>query len=84
MFIVYRLSPHHTPHLSHRTSSSLASYYAVLEGGTNGDGARRGLVTIIESTDPRPYIFQPDLLSMLLAMSCTVFKISLRQVTCVM
>ena len=25
--------------------------------GTNGDGAWRGLVTIVELIDPRPYIF---------------------------
>jgi hypothetical protein len=31
--------------------------YAVLVGGSNGDGARRGLVTIVELIDPRPYIF---------------------------
>ena len=29
--------------------------YAVLSGGTNGDGAWRGMVTIVESIDPRPY-----------------------------
>jgi len=28
-------------------------------GGANGDGAGRGLVTIVELIDPRPYIFQP-------------------------
>jgi hypothetical protein len=33
--------------------------YAVLVGRANGDGAWGGLVTIVESTDPRPYIFQP-------------------------
>jgi len=27
-------------------------------GGSNGDGAWRGLVTILELIDPRPYIFQ--------------------------
>ena len=27
--------------------------------GANGDGAWRGLVTIGESIDPHPYIFQP-------------------------
>ena len=27
-------------------------------GGSNGDGAWRGLVTIVELIDPRPYIFQ--------------------------
>ena len=32
--------------------------YAVLVGGSNGDGARRGLVTIVKSIDPRPYNFQ--------------------------
>jgi len=36
----------------------VAGYYAVLMGGSNGDGARRGLVTIVELIDPRPYIFQ--------------------------
>jgi len=34
------------------------SYYAVLVGRSNGDGAWRGLVTIVEVIDPRPYIFQ--------------------------
>ena len=28
-------------------------------GGANGDGAWRGLVTIVELIDPRPYNFQP-------------------------
>ena len=32
--------------------------YAVLVGGSNGDGAWRGLVSIVESIDPRPYNFQ--------------------------
>jgi len=32
--------------------------YALLVWGVNGDGAWRGLVTIVESIDPRPYIFQ--------------------------
>jgi len=32
--------------------------YAVLVGGSNGDGAWRGMVTIVELIDPRPYIFQ--------------------------
>jgi len=27
-------------------------------GGSNGDGAWRGLVTIVQLDDPRPYIFQ--------------------------
>ena len=27
-------------------------------GGANGDGAKRGLVTIVELTDPRPYMIQ--------------------------
>ena len=35
-------------------------FYAVLVGGSNGDGAWRGLVTIVELIDPRPYIFQSD------------------------
>ena len=34
------------------------TYYAVLVGGSNGDGAWRGLVTIVELIDPRSYIFQ--------------------------
>ena len=34
------------------------SMYAVLVGGSNGDGAWRGMVTIVELIDPRPYIFQ--------------------------
>jgi len=36
-----------------------ATYYAVLVGGANGDGAWRGLGTIVELTYPRPYMFQP-------------------------
>jgi len=32
--------------------------YAVLVVGSNGDGAKRGLVTIVELTDPRPYNLQ--------------------------
>jgi len=32
---------------------------AVLVGGSNGDGAWHGLVTIAEVIDPRPCIFQP-------------------------
>ena len=36
----------------------VVTHYTVLVGGSNGDGARRGQVTIIELTDPRPYIFQ--------------------------
>jgi len=39
-------------------ASCPAANYAVLVGGANGDGARRGLVTIVELIDPRPYIFQ--------------------------
>jgi hypothetical protein len=30
---------------------------AVLVGGSNGDGTWRGLITIIELVDPRPYMF---------------------------
>ena len=33
--------------------------YADRLGGSNGGGAGRGMVTIVELTDPRPYIFQP-------------------------
>jgi hypothetical protein len=36
----------------------LANTSAVPVGGVNGDGARRSLVTIVESIDPRPSIFQ--------------------------
>ena len=43
---------------STRVSSVQPAPYAVLVGGSNGDGARRGMVTIIQLTDPRPYIFQ--------------------------
>jgi len=32
--------------------------YAVLVGRSNGDGARRGLITIVQFTDPRRCIFQ--------------------------
>jgi hypothetical protein len=32
--------------------------YAVLEGGSNGDGAWLGPVTIVELMDPRPHTFQ--------------------------
>ena len=36
--------------------------YADRLGGSNGDGAWRGMVTIVELIDPRPYIFSlPDL-----------------------
>ena len=44
-----------------RASTSLdpRSLYAVVVGGANGDGAWRGLVTIVELITPRPYIFQP-------------------------
>jgi len=34
------------------------SDYALLVGGSNGDGSWRGLVTIVELVDPRPHIFQ--------------------------
>ena len=37
----------------------MGTSYVVLVGGAKGDGASRGLVTIVESIDPRPYIFQP-------------------------
>jgi len=36
---------------------NMFTLYAVLVGGGNGDGAWRGLVTIVELIDPRPYIF---------------------------
>jgi len=35
------------------------SSYAILVWGANGNGAWRGLVTIAELIDLRPYIFQP-------------------------
>jgi hypothetical protein len=34
------------------------STYYILVGGSNGDGAWRGLVTTVELIDPRPYKFQ--------------------------
>jgi hypothetical protein len=34
-------------------------FYAILVGGTNGVGARRGMVAIVELIDHRPYDFQP-------------------------
>jgi len=34
-------------------------FYAVMVGGSFGDGAKRGLVTIVELIVPRPYILQP-------------------------
>jgi len=37
---------------------NLATCYAVLVGGSNGDGAWLGLVTLVELIDPRPYILQ--------------------------
>jgi hypothetical protein len=40
--------------------------YAVLVGGSNGDGAWRGLVTIVELIDSRPYIFQSAVYSRLI------------------
>ena len=43
----YSVSHTHTP----------TTYYAILVGVANGDDAWRGLVTIVESIDPRPYIF---------------------------
>jgi hypothetical protein len=49
------------------------SYYTVLVGGANGDGAWRGLVTIAESVDPGPYSFQPAVYSRL---SYTVIDMS--------
>ena len=57
----------HAPHgmVAHSKQWTFRIYYcqstsyAVLVGGANGDGAWRGLVTIVESIDPRPYILQP-------------------------
>jgi len=40
------------------TGEQVALSYAVMVGGSNGDGAWRGLVTIVELLHPRPYIFQ--------------------------
>jgi hypothetical protein len=39
---------------------------AVMAGGSNGDGAWRGLVTIVELLDPRPYTFQVTVYSKLI------------------
>jgi hypothetical protein len=47
-------------------------------GVSNGDGAWRGLVTIVESIDPRPYIFQPAVYGRLIY---TVFYTSDRLLT---
>jgi len=44
-------------HLQHPAGAAGEGVYAVLVGGSNGDGAWRGLVTIVEFIDPRPYIF---------------------------
>jgi hypothetical protein len=43
--------------VSTHTSSvpTRVAVYAVLVRGSNGDGAWRGLVTIVELIDPRPY-----------------------------
>jgi len=38
----------------HQVHLSVTSY-AVMVGGSNGDGAWRGMVTIFELIDPRPY-----------------------------
>ena len=45
--------------LIHFFSSLLNDTAQFSWGGANGDGAWRGLVTIVELIDPRPYIFQP-------------------------
>ena len=54
-----RATTQHGPKTSH----------AVLVRGANGDVAWRGLVTIAESIDPRPYMFQSALYGRLI---CTV------------
>jgi hypothetical protein len=41
-----------------RHASEQGTNYAVLVGVSNGDGAWRGMVTILELIDRRPYIFQ--------------------------
>jgi len=40
--------------------------YADRLGGSNGDGAWRGPVTIVEFIDPRPYILKPPVHSRLI------------------
>jgi len=40
------------------TAPEYSTSYAVLVGGSNGDGAWRGLVSIVELIDRRPYMFQ--------------------------
>jgi hypothetical protein len=52
--------------------------YAYRVGGSNGDGAWRGLVTIVDLIDPRPYIFQPAVYGRLIY---TVIYISHRLLT---
>ena len=47
------------PALNSTQHSRVGRCYAVLVGGADGDGARRGLFTIVELIDPRPYVFQP-------------------------
>jgi hypothetical protein len=47
--------------------------YAVLVGGSNGDGAWRGTATIVESIGPAPYITQGTVHGNLM---CTVMCMS--------
>jgi hypothetical protein len=53
-------------------------FYAVLVGGSNEDGAWRGLVTIFELIDPRPYKNQSPVYRRLI---CTVIYMSDRLLT---
>jgi len=52
--------------------------YAYRVGGSNEDGAWRGLVTIVELIDLRPYILQPAVYGRLI---CTVIYLSDRLLT---
>ena len=54
------------------------SYYADRLGGSNGDGAWRVLVTIVELIDPRPYIYQVTVYGNLI---CSVIYMSDRLLT---
>jgi hypothetical protein len=62
-----RRSAHHIP----QVNKSVATY-AVLVGGSNGDGAWRGLVRIVESIDPRPY--KIDLSISEVDLDCNLFE----------
>jgi hypothetical protein len=53
-----RVGGDHEVRRAHLLGHGIVAHYAVLVGGSNGDCARRGLVTIVELIDPRPFIFQ--------------------------